>query len=63
MIYIINELATMQKYDTPYLSPYAPRTPEDLKDGILMQPFYQMKTRPKSLIYKNKIRIEDERND
>lgn len=63
IIYIINELATMQKYDSPYLAPYAPRTPKDLKDGILMKPLFQMKTRPTNLIYKDAIRIKNERND
>ncbi|MDD3397078.1 MAG: spore germination protein [Clostridia bacterium] len=60
MIYIINELATMQNYGTPYLTPYAPRTVKDLKDGVFMQPIYKMTTRPKSLIDKNEVRIKDE---
>jgi len=63
MIYLINELATMQNYGTPYLTPYAPRTIKDLKDGVFMQPIYKMTTRPKSLIDKNEVRIKNERND
>lgn len=63
VIYIINELATMQSYDTPYLSPYAPRVNKDLKDGIIIQPFHEMKTRPKSLLYKKRIKVKDEGND
>ena len=63
LVYTINVLATMQKYDSSYLSPYAPRTPKDLKDGVLMNPLFKMKTRPENFIYNNEVRIKDERND
>lgn len=54
MIYLINELATMYNYGSPYLSPYAPRIKNDLKDGLIMQPIYKLRTQPKSLINEDK---------
>ncbi|MDD3232332.1 MAG: spore germination protein, partial [Clostridia bacterium] len=60
MIYIMNEMATFQRYNVPYLSPYAPRIKGDLKDGIIMQPISKMTMRPKSLNVKNKKRASEE---
>jgi spore germination protein KA len=46
MIYIINEMATLQKYNVPYLFPYAAKTRKRVKDGIVMEPISKTKSRP-----------------
>ncbi len=56
LIYFVNYLNTLDSYGTPYLAPYSPRIPQDLKDGIFMSPLTEMKTRPKSFRNKNKVR-------
>jgi spore germination protein KA len=38
MVYIINYLNTIDSYDTPYLAPYSPRIPKDLKDAQARRP-------------------------
>ena len=47
-VYLLNYLNTIDSYGTPYLAPYGPRIPEDLKDGILTEPIPYMKERPNS---------------
>jgi len=56
LIYFVNYLNTFDSYGTPYLAPYSPRIPQDLKDGIFKSPLTEMKTRPKSYNNKNKVR-------
>ena len=46
--YIINYLNNLDSYGTPYLAPYSPRIPRDLKDAILASSIVQNKRRPKS---------------
>ena len=58
LIYIINEMATIDNYGTPYLAPYAPRIKEDLKDGVFKKSIVNMETRPKSIKNDNKIRLK-----
>jgi len=51
-------LSSMESFGIPYLSPYSPLVPQDLKDGILMDHLINMKKRPKSLKNsKNKVRM------
>ena len=56
MLYFVHELATLNQYGTSYLAPYAPRKPNDLKDGIFKQAVNRMDRRPDSIPTKNKIR-------
>lgn len=56
LIYFVNYLNTFDSYGTPYLAPYSPRIPQDLKDGIFKSPLTELKTRPKSYNNKNKVR-------
>ncbi|MDD2445494.1 MAG: spore germination protein [Clostridia bacterium] len=45
-IYIINEMAMDQKYNVPYLFPYAAKpTNKTVRDGILMEPISKMKSK------------------
>ncbi len=48
LVYIINYLNNFDSYHTPYLAPYSPRIPQDLKDAIFMDPIYNKRQRPKS---------------
>lgn len=56
MVYFVNYLNTIDSFGTPYLAPYSPRVPEDLKDGVFKSPVNDMKTRPKTFKNKNKAR-------
>lgn len=56
MVYFVNYLNTIDSFGTPYLAPYSPRVPEDLKDGVFKSPANDMKTRPKTFKNKNKVR-------
>lgn len=56
MVYFVNYLNTIDSFGTPYLAPYSPRVPEDLKDGVFKSPINDMKTRPKTFKNKNKVR-------
>lgn len=56
MVYFVNYLNTLDSFGTPYLVPYSPRVPEDLKDGVFKSPINDMKTRPKTFKNKNKVR-------
>lgn len=56
MVYFVNYLNTIDSFGTPYLAPYSPRVPEDLKDGVFKSPVNDMKTRPKTFKNKNKVR-------
>lgn len=56
MVYFVNYLNTIDSFGTPYLAPYSPRVPEDLKDGVFKSPINDMKIRPKTFKNKNKVR-------
>lgn len=56
MVYFVNYLNTIDSFGTPYLAPYSPRVPNDLKDGVFKSPINDMKTRPKTFKNKNKVR-------
>ena len=56
MVYFVNYLNTLDSFGTPYLAPYSPHVPEDLKDGVFKSPINDMKTRPKTFKNKNKVR-------
>ncbi|MBQ8444339.1 MAG: spore germination protein [Clostridia bacterium] len=56
MVYIINYLNTIDSYGTPYLAPYSPRIPKDLKDAILATSPTQIKNRPRSFSPKDEVR-------
>ncbi len=58
LVYFVNYLTTLDSYGTPYLAPYSPRIPQDLKDGIFKSALTEMKTRPKCMNSPNKVREE-----
>lgn len=48
MVYILNYLNSIDSYGTPYLAPYSPRIPGDLKDAVTQVSIVNMKKRPKT---------------
>lgn len=46
-VYVMNYLNKIDSYGTPYLAPYSPRIPRDLKDGFTQVSIVNMKKRPK----------------
>lgn len=58
MVYFVNYLNTIDSFGTPYLAPYSPRVPNDLKDGVFKSPINDMKTRPQTFKNKNKVRLK-----
>ena len=57
LVYLINYLNNFDSYHTPYLAPYGPRIPQDLKDAIFMDPLYSKRKRPKSFSPEKKERV------
>lgn len=51
-------LCSINNYGTPYLAPYAPIIPSDLKDGIFKSRLFDMKKRPYSIPNKNRRRMK-----
>ena len=48
MVYVTNYLNSLDNYGTPYLAPYSPRIPGDLKDALTQVSIVKMKKRPKT---------------
>lgn len=56
-VWLTSYLMSFDSYGTPYFAPYAPRIPEDKKDGIIKDHLKNMTSRPKSIPNKNRIRM------
>ncbi len=56
MMGIIFYLASLQINKTPFLAPFAPLVPEDLKDGIAQKQIASMNKRPRSVPNSNHTR-------
>lgn len=52
-------LSSIESFGVPYLAPYAPYVKGDLNDALTMKPIDTLKTRPKTLAGKDKIRQGD----
>jgi len=59
IVFVINYINTLNAYDTPFLAPFAPKVPTDLKDGIFKKSLTFMKKRPASLSPQNKNRQKE----
>ena len=57
-VWLTSYLMSFDSYGTPYFAPYAPRIPQDKKDGIIKDSLINMRTRPKSIPNKNRIRMK-----
>lgn len=53
---VILYLCSLQNYDTPFLSPYAPNVPEDKQDAVFQSALPSQKRRPSSIRTDNKTR-------
>lgn len=56
-VYFLNYLNELDSYGTPYLAPYSPRIPQDLKDAIFTSPVGDLKQRPKTFSPTKKERL------
>lgn len=56
--FILVYLASLESFTVPFLSPYSPLLPEDLKDAVIMERVDKMENRPYSLRPKNKKRMD-----
>ncbi len=63
LIYMVNYLNKIDSYGTPYLAPYSPRIPSDLKDALITSAPTQMDKLPKSFSPKKskKVEVKDEK--
>ena len=57
IIYFVNYMNSLDNFDTPYLAPYGPRIPKDLKDGLVTTPVTEINERPKSFSPQKKERL------
>ncbi len=53
LLFILIHLASISSFGVPFLSPYAPMQPSDLKDSFIRAPQWLMVTRPKALSKKD----------
>lgn len=56
-IYLVNYLSGIDSFGTPYLAPFAPLVPSDLKDSLIKGAQRGMKKRPKSIANINENRM------
>lgn len=65
MLFFMSYLCNFDSFNTPYLAPYTPYVKGDQKDFILKDSLVNLKTRPKSIPNKKKIRLKQksEEND
>ena len=57
------DLCNLESFYTPYLAPYAPFIKEDLKDFVIKDSLVYLKTRPKSIPNKNRIRLKGSKKE
>ncbi|NCB48647.1 MAG: spore germination protein [Clostridia bacterium] len=65
-IFLINYLANIDSFSTPYLAPYAPYIINDQKDGLLKDILQTQKSRPESIPFNKKnstrLKIKEDKN-
>ena len=59
MLFFIAYLCNFDSFYTPYLAPYTPFIKEDQKDFVVKDSLVFLKTRPKSIPNKNRIRLKN----
>lgn len=59
VFYLITYLCAIESFGVPYLTPYSPTIDEDKKDGFIMKPIQEMKSRPILISGEDKIRQGD----
>ena len=61
-VFFVVYLSVFDNYGTSYLAPFAPARKEDFKDAIVKRDLIDMKTRPKSIKNRDKVRMKNERS-
>lgn len=56
MVYLLS----LESYGTPYLAPFAPLIPSDIKDTFIKASLMKMNSRPMSILHKKQRRMKDE---
>lgn len=59
MLMLIAYLVSLESFGASYLAPYAPRITPDLKDAMLKEGTFNMRTRPYSIPNKNRTRLSE----
>ncbi len=59
MLMLIAYLVSLESFGAAYLAPYAPRITPDLKDAMLKDGTFEMRSRPYSIPNKNRIRMRE----
>ncbi|MEG1613391.1 MAG: spore germination protein [Clostridia bacterium] len=59
-VMVIAYLCSLDSYGTPYLAPFAPSIPSDMKDSIIKDNLINMKKRPFSISTDNRRRLRDD---
>lgn len=59
MLILIAYLTSLESFGAAYLAPYAPRITPDLKDAMLKEGTFNMRTRPYSIPNKNRTRMRE----
>ncbi len=63
MLFFMAYLCNFDSFYTPYLAPYTPYIKEDQKDFVIKDSLVFLKTRPKSIPNKNRVRLKDKAGD
>ena len=63
MLFFIAYLCNFDSFYTPYLAPYTPFIKEDQKDFVVKDSLVFLKTRPKSIPNKNRIRLKNKEGE
>lgn len=62
IVFFVVYFSVFDNYGASYLSPFTPTQKNDFKDAIVKRDLVDMKTRPKSIKNKNKVRMRNEDN-
>lgn len=54
---LVHYLSTLNSLGAPYLAPFAPLIKNDLKDGVVKAPLFDLSTRPQAIASPNKRRL------
>lgn len=59
MLAVLIHMVSLRSFGAPYLSPFAPLTKEDLKDGFYRAHLWKLNSRPRVISWKNLIREKE----
>ena len=61
--FVLFYMLTTDNFGMPLLAPFAPMTPQDLKDSLLKYGLDELNRRPRSYGSKNRVRLKISKND